>query len=70
MRSEPDRYVKKVTEESAFGGIHFKPINYVVIPVFQPFISNDDVNPVYDRKEKAYINDFNKYDSNRQNFDS
>jgi hypothetical protein len=70
MRSKPDRHIREATEESAFSRTHFKPTGYAVIPVFQPFTGNDDINLAYDRKEKAYINDPDKYDSNRQNFDS
>jgi hypothetical protein len=64
MRSEPDRHVKEAIKESAFNGTHFRSTGYTTTSVFQVFIDNDDVNPAYDRKEKAYINDPDKYDGN------
>jgi hypothetical protein len=64
MKSKPDRYVKEVTEESAFDKIHFRPTRYITTSIFQAFIGNDGINPAYNRKEKVRINDLDKYDGN------
>jgi hypothetical protein len=65
MKSEPDRHVKEVIEESAFDGTHFRLTGYITTSAFQAFIINDGVNLAYNRKEKAHTNDPDKYDSNR-----
>jgi hypothetical protein len=70
MKSESDRYTREVIEENALNGIYFKAINIVTKVIFRTFEGENSTNPIYNRKEKSQASDPEKFDNNRQNFDS
>jgi hypothetical protein len=70
MRSETDRHAREAIKKNAFGGTCFKVTRIVIKSSFRAFKEIDNINPVYDRKEKSRVSDPEKFDGNRQNFDN
>jgi hypothetical protein len=70
MKNEFDRYTREVIEENAFNKTYFKATDITTKTIFRTFEEENDMNSVYDRKEKSRISDPEKFDNNRQNFNS
>jgi hypothetical protein len=70
MKSEPDRHTREATKENAFDGTYFKVTDIVTKIIFRTFKGENDINPVYNYKKKSQTSDLEKFNNNRQNFNS
>jgi hypothetical protein len=65
MRSDPDRYIREVIVENAFGGTYFKATGIAAKASFRAFEEADGTNSIYNCKKKSRVNDPEKFDNNR-----